>query len=1386
MKHYLLIFILLLAIAAKSQDATPFLPAAYTVGSANYVRTWVPARPMTSSDTFSISLTTPAVKTTTTYHDGLGRPIQTVVKQGSLITGGTATDMVTSAIYDDFGREIRHYLPFGANTTGGNTSVSDGLFKKNPFQQQQNFYSNSNANSPIYGQGETFYYSKTDYEPSPLDRVSKVYPEGNSWVNAGRGTKTLYWANTLVDSVRIFTVTDVAGSYGTYATSAIYAAGQLSKTVTQNEHNNQVIAFKDMEGKLIMSKVQLTATADAGPGTGYTGWLCTYYIYDYKNLLRAVIQPRGVELLRNAAWAFSTTILNEFSFRYEYDTKNRPVMKRVPGGGDFYTVYDILDRVVLTQDANQRTSNQWTAIKYDIIDRVTNKWLWTSTTTRAAHATSADGSADYPTTAQLSGATMLSEVYYDDYTWVPAGIGLSSTYISSEASSGFLAASDATFPYPRAMTASTTYIKGLITGSKTLVLGTSTYLYTVTHYDDYGRSLQVQSKNITGGVDKITTQYSFNGQPLVIKYNHTATNTKPGTITVITRNEYDNEWRLLNVYKKIDAGAEKWVVKNEYDAIGNLKKKSLAPAAIVDTLTYTYNIRGWLTGINKLYANGTHSDNVFGMELSYDKTFAAPGGGTNFNGNISAVMWRSKNDGERRAYAYTYDATDKLLKASFTQYTSAAWNTTAGKDYTTLMGDGATTTTAYDANGNIQKMTHFVAPSTKIDELIYNYNAITEGNKLWRVTDNFNNPASTLGDFKKVTSGQTQDYTYDNNGNLTQDNNKNIASITYNNLNLPQTITVTGKGSITYTDDASGTKIKKTVTEGTTTTTTMYIGPFQYLRDTLLQFAHEEGRVRRKPDGSYVYDYFEKDHLGNVRASLTEETTVVPYIAAGMEPMNAATENTYYTNIEETRAKKPMDYPVKDSSNQFAAKLDGDQKKTGPSILIKVMAGDTISMAASSWYKFKDGNKYTRKIPLEEMALSLAGVASGAADKLATSASMAANPLAAAIFSLLKSRETETPAANTKPKAYLNYILLDEDLKPIEDDTSDILHRKDYKGYMRVGEPGELTQHIKNKWVIEKSGYAYIFTSNETPQADVYFDDIGIMALTGSLLNVTHYYPFGLMIDGISSRAAGKLENKVLFNSKELQRKEWNDGSGLELYDFGARFYDQQIGRWHNLDPMADKYFNLSPFNYVRNNPLKFIDPNGKEIVPIGTEKDKDRIRNALKIVELTNPELYTALEKAKEKFEINITDLAKTIEISSNSNEKKQLLGSFDVDLRPENDLMINEKGEFSRGRTNMEEPERVNITEEEANDKVHFFENKAKIFLDKNLSETQFARTLAHEFGHATYTLQNKAKESLNIDKWDKNQYGHDKGNPNGEAAKKAEESFDKTLKEVLKKLR
>jgi len=69
-------------------------------------------------------------------------------------------------------------------------------------------------------------------------------------------------------------------------------------------------------------------------------------------------------------------------------------------------------------------------------------------------------------------------------------------------------------------------------------------------------------------------------------------------------------------------------------------------------------------------------------------------------------------------------------------------------------------------------------------------------------------------------------------------------------------------------------------------------------------------------------------------------------------------------------------------------------------------------------------------------------------------------------------------------------------------------------------------------------------------------------------------------------------KNLYLYNGKELQT-DFN----LNWHDYGARFYDAQIGRWHVIDPMAEKYYSMSPYNYVAGNPMIYIDPNGQELI---------------------------------------------------------------------------------------------------------------------------------------------------------------------------------------------
>ncbi len=93
---------------------------------------------------------------------------------------------------------------------------------------------------------------------------------------------------------------------------------------------------------------------------------------------------------------------------------------------------------------------------------------------------------------------------------------------------------------------------------------------------------------------------------------------------------------------------------------------------------------------------------------------------------------------------------------------------------------------------------------------------------------------------------------------------------------------------------------------------------------------------------------------------------------------------------------------------------------------------------------------------------------------------------------------------------------------------------------------------------------------------------------------------------GISDQALsfGK-NNNYRYNGKEEQHKEFSDGSGLEEYDYGARFFDNQIGRWTTIDPLASKYSNMSPYVAMDNNPLSIIDPTGKSGEPVIDKKNK-------------------------------------------------------------------------------------------------------------------------------------------------------------------------------------
>ena len=791
-----------------------------------------------------------------TYFDGLGRPVQQIASQQS----NSGKDIITHIAYDIFGRQIKEFLPYEASSV-------NMAFEPNAETNTVTFYNTTKYDNTANPSSEK------SLESSPLNRVLKQAAPGTSWaMGGGHEIKLDYQTNT-ADEVRLYKATAAwSASSGLYdiafSDAGNYAANELYKTITYDENTAAIpsesagstVEFKDKEGRVILKR-----TYESGVKHD------TYYVYDQYGNLTYVIPPKA-----NAT--IDASALNGLCYQYKYDSRNRLAEKKLPGKQWEFIVYDKLDRPVATGPAFSPFKNDnavgWLITKYDVFGRpIYTGWNNTACSAAARNTLQvAQNSATVLFEAKQTSGTidgvavnytnalapttfkLLSVNYYDNYVFP----GAASVPTSVEG---------------QTVLANT---KTLATGSWTRVPTIATAMLAeinTTFYDSKARPVRIYSTNHLGGYTYTDSKLDFTGKTLYTISRHKRTT---GSTELAIREDftYSAQDRLITHTHQINGGAAQLMADNTYDALGQLiiKKTGNTAGSPFQKVDYNYNVRGWLTEINKTVnlQQSTDPVDLFAFKINYNTvqagiTDVAP----LFNGNIAETYWKTASDNIERAYGYQYDKLNRLKSAI---YEKNALTTNAYNESLT-----------YDKNGNIMSLarkgdTDPQVQPIQIDDLLYTYPA--SSNQLSKVDDISNN-TSGFNDFNKT----GDDYTYDANGNMITDKNKNITTIEYNHLNLPEKITFGTTGTIEYIYNAAGQKLEKIVTQGTIVTTTNYLGGFQYKDNVLEFFPTAEGYVKNTA-GVYSYVFQYKDHLGNIRVSYAKNPTT--------NVLEIIDENNYY------------------------------------------------------------------------------------------------------------------------------------------------------------------------------------------------------------------------------------------------------------------------------------------------------------------------------------------------------------------------------------------------------------------------------------------------------------------------------------------------------------
>ena len=1104
------------------------------------------------------------VNENTTYLDGLGRPVQTVNWQQS----ATGQDIITHIEYDAYGRQTKEWLPYIPTNNYGSLNNYGSYRGNNPGSDTKDYYTFQYTNDLAEGV-EANPYSEKTYENSPLNRIVEQAAPGEDWKIGGEHTiKFEYQTNSHDpnnptsfenDNVRMYGVTIDANFVPILNDKGYYESGQLFKVITKDENwkisegvKHTTEEFTDKQDRVVLKRSFADATDRDNFSSTTSAPHDTYYIYDDFGNLTFVIPP-----LVNTSDGVSSTELSELCYQYQYDRHHRLIEKQIPGKAREYIVYDKLDRPVLTQDGNLRRTNKWLFTKYDMFGRIVNTGIFTHDS--AQDQSQMQGILDAFYTLAINDP--IPNLYESK---VATGTGYDNSYYSNQSFPGnnielhtinyfddyHFDTAGLTLPTSVLDQPITTRTKTLATGSKIKVLNPSPealegWITTITAYDEKERPIWTASHNAyLQTTDIVKTQLDFVGKVDQSISMHS----KTGQDNIVVQDEftYDHSGRVLSHTQ-----------------------------AIADSETSLLNAVP-----ENLELDGTsHTDQPVTATRSI---ILKPGftGTPGFHAKISSTTENSSAVTKELISLNSYDELGQLQSKKVGGAVAAELENSAGLQ-------------TVDYKYNIRGWLKNINEDTNTDNDLFNFSLA------------YNNPTSGTG----LYNGNISQTTWNT---LNVDSRKKSYHYYYDALNrLTYALDNTGNYNLEYALYDKNGNILEILRGGHLDTNAENFGSMDELSysydagNKLLNVYEHGSTITGFKDGNTVGDDYSYDLNGNMTEDKNKGITTIAYNHLNLPIQVSFGSNniSYIYDATGIKLAKVVNENGHSTTTQYAGNYvykEGILQffNTPEGYVQPVIASDSEAIPAYEYvYQYKDHLGNVRLSYMGESSMALQDTFDNSEVWYPESATIiqeggALEVSIAAKWGGAKKRLSTSFSGGDQLEIHTTIDKGSTALVGLA-----IIH---YTNNVYVG--GDHIAFLENG----NSSFEYTVPDGVNGLGIKFYKgastddgiathytiyDVALIKKSLELIEESNYYPFGLLHKGynnVVSSFGNATAQKYKFGGKEYQEE-----LGLEWYDVTARNYDPALGRWMNLDPLAEMMRRHSPYNFAFDNPIYFIDPDG-------------------------------------------------------------------------------------------------------------------------------------------------------------------------------------------------